>query len=134
MTNRRRRQQRWLQSLALLRESLENRDHDAEVAFQKRVREFLDKVAPQGQSERTRLWKRDGGWRAMGVRYATCRYCGKPSELRRLTRDHVVPIAKGGARDISNQVLACYECNTRKGHHIYWWPIMPKGEQHGGQS
>jgi 5-methylcytosine-specific restriction endonuclease McrA len=44
-----------------------------------------------------------------------CMYCGSVHADHRLTRDHVVPISKGG-RDIwSNVVAACRSCNTRKG-------------------
>jgi len=41
-----------------------------------------------------------------------CAYCGKPG---RMTRDHVVPIARGGRDEYTNVVPACKTCNTRKG-------------------
>ena len=44
-----------------------------------------------------------------------CMYCGKEYGRHSLTRDHVVPISKGG-RDIwENVVCACFHCNSRKG-------------------
>lgn len=42
-----------------------------------------------------------------------CAYCGKRAKGH-LTQDHVVPLSKGGAHDISNVVPACRSCNTRK--------------------
>jgi 5-methylcytosine-specific restriction endonuclease McrA len=44
-----------------------------------------------------------------------CLYCGKHYGRGTLTRDHVVPISRGG-RDIwENVVAACFHCNSRKG-------------------
>jgi 5-methylcytosine-specific restriction endonuclease McrA len=52
------------------------------------------------------LFRRDG---------YMCMYCGREHREHELTRDHVIPISKGG-RDIwSNVVTACRSCNTRKG-------------------
>lgn len=52
------------------------------------------------------LFSRDGN---------ICMYCGAHHGEYQLTRDHVIPISKGG-RDIwSNVVTACRSCNTRKG-------------------
>ena len=41
-----------------------------------------------------------------------CAYCGKTSKF--LTRDHVIPKSRGGAKEASNIVLACRECNQVK--------------------
>lgn len=40
-----------------------------------------------------------------------CLYCGKRG---RLTFDHIIPIARGGAHSIDNLVMACLRCNQRK--------------------
>ncbi len=41
-----------------------------------------------------------------------CAYCRR---ARKLTRDHVVPISKGGRDEPSNVVPACFSCNASKG-------------------
>ncbi len=43
-----------------------------------------------------------------------CLYCGKAFGPRGLTRDHVVPVSRGGNDRWSNVVSACRECNQRK--------------------
>jgi len=52
----------------------------------------------------------------------TCQYClRRQSELRHrecLTRDHLVPISRGGGNEWNNVVTACSTCNTRKGNHL----------------
>ena len=49
-----------------------------------------------------------------------CQYCGRSQpELRHrecLTRDHLIPLSRGGTNEWSNVVTACSPCNTRKGN------------------
>ncbi len=51
-----------------------------------------------------------------------CQYCGRHQfELRHrecLTRDHLVPVSRGGGNVWGNVVTACSSCNTRKGNHL----------------
>ena len=51
-----------------------------------------------------------------------CQYCGKHrSELRGrqfLTRDHVLPMSRGGDNSWGNVVTSCSPCNNRKGNHL----------------
>lgn len=51
-----------------------------------------------------------------------CQYCGRLSgELRMresLTRDHLIPISRGGANEWTNVVTACSSCNARKGNRL----------------
>lgn len=53
------------------------------------------------------LFKRDGN---------LCLYCGEEFPDEQLTRDHVVPLSRGGLDRWSNVVTACRSCNTRKGN------------------
>ena len=51
-----------------------------------------------------------------------CQYCGraahdlKPRES--LTRDHLVPLSRGGTNEWTNCVTACSACNTRKANRL----------------
>jgi len=51
-----------------------------------------------------------------------CQYCGRPGHALRpresLTRDHVIPISRGGLNVWTNVVTACSSCNTRKANHL----------------
>lgn len=39
-----------------------------------------------------------------------CAYCGKPAT----TRDHVLPLSRGGTDDPANVVVCCVSCNSSK--------------------
>jgi 5-methylcytosine-specific restriction endonuclease McrA len=51
-----------------------------------------------------------------------CQFCGRAQgELRYrecLTRDHLVPLSRGGTNDWRNVLTACSTCNTRKGNRL----------------
>jgi 5-methylcytosine-specific restriction endonuclease McrA len=51
-----------------------------------------------------------------------CQYCGRTGgELKQretLTRDHLIPISRGGNNEWTNVVTACSPCNTRKSNHL----------------
>jgi 5-methylcytosine-specific restriction endonuclease McrA len=83
------------------------------------VRSYMDIhpiIAVQGDQGRTvfetvptlnnrELFRRD--------RY-TCMYCLSTMSERHLTRDHVVPLSRGGRNVWTNVVTACRACNQRK--------------------
>lgn len=68
----------------------------------------------------------------------TCQYCLRvQNELKArecLTRDHLIPISRGGDNEWTNVVTACSSCNTRKGNHmpheIGMYPDTPPHEPH----
>ncbi|RXR08484.1 HNH endonuclease [Pseudoxanthomonas composti] len=43
-----------------------------------------------------------------------CLYCGREFTRQHLTRDHVMPVSKGGRDTWENVVSACFHCNSRK--------------------
>ena len=44
-----------------------------------------------------------------------CLYCGDEFHRQQLTRDHVLPVSRGGRDVWENVVSACFHCNSRKG-------------------
>ncbi|HET7565438.1 MAG TPA: HNH endonuclease [Gemmatimonadaceae bacterium] len=67
-----------------------------------------------------------------------CQYCGRTlAELKpreSLTRDHLIPLSRGGTNEWTNVVAACSPCNTRKGNRmpdeIGMHPMTPPAEPH----
>ena len=67
-----------------------------------------------------------------------CQYCHRShQELKSrecLTRDHLIPISRGGGNEWTNVVTACSSCNTRKGNHlpheIGMFPLTQPHEPH----
>lgn len=54
-----------------------------------------------------------------------CLYCGKHFSRQLLTRDHVMPISRGGRDVWENVVAACFQCNSRKGGRTPQQASMP---------
>lgn len=54
-----------------------------------------------------------------------CLYCGKHFSRQSLTRDHVMPISRGGRDVWENVVSACFHCNSRKGGRTPQQASMP---------
>jgi|GEM_PF-49573 len=83
------------------------------VSFRLRVPEVItlrefDRVPYSGVPfSRRNLFKRD---------HNTCQYCGRQFPPDQLTIDHVIPRARGGESTWENCVLACVDCNRRKGN------------------
>ena len=42
-----------------------------------------------------------------------CIYCGKQFSMFKMTKDHIIPISKGGDNSRENIVPACKSCNSR---------------------
>ena len=43
-----------------------------------------------------------------------CQYCGDRFDIKELTFDHVIPVARGGKKSWENIVTACWRCNNKK--------------------
>lgn len=67
-----------------------------------------------------------------------CQYCARGQDQFKfrecLTRDHLVPLSRGGTNAWDNVVTACSKCNTRKGNRLPeqcgMYPIRPPTEPH----
>lgn len=46
-----------------------------------------------------------------------CVICNEPKPL---TRDHIIPVTRGGSDNIENIQPACQECNSRKGNRLHY--------------
>jgi 5-methylcytosine-specific restriction endonuclease McrA len=63
-------------------------------------------------------------WQAIKAAFAhRCAYCGK--QPKRLERDHITPLAKGGSHTVSNIVPACRLCNAQKSAGMPLRPVQP---------
>lgn len=45
----------------------------------------------------------------------TCGYCGRVHRSEKLSRDHIIPVSKGGPNIWTNVITACKVCNHEKG-------------------
>lgn len=54
-----------------------------------------------------------------------CLYCGDHYHRSELTRDHVLPLSRGGRDSWENVVTACLDCNVRKGGRTPQQAHMP---------
>ena len=54
-----------------------------------------------------------------------CLYCGHEYSRPSLTRDHVLPLSKGGRDTWENVVTACFHCNSRKSNRTPQQANMP---------
>ena len=54
-----------------------------------------------------------------------CLYCGHRFNRPQLTRDHVMPVSRGGRDCWENVVSACFSCNSRKGSRTPQQAGMP---------
>jgi 5-methylcytosine-specific restriction endonuclease McrA len=56
-----------------------------------------------------------GEWELCKAQYNwTCVLCGKKEPEIKLTKDHIIPVNKGGSNNIENIQPACQPCNSRK--------------------
>ncbi|ADV27032.1 HNH endonuclease [Pseudoxanthomonas suwonensis 11-1] len=54
-----------------------------------------------------------------------CLYCGQQFPRPQLTRDHVIPLSRGGLDIWENVVSACFHCNSRKSNRTPHQANMP---------
>lgn len=57
------------------------------------------------KADRQEVYDKMGGY---------CAYCGAHITLKTMQADHVVPLRKGGADEVSNMLPACASCNHYK--------------------
>lgn len=63
-------------------------------------------------------------WQDLKLKFNNrCAICG---ELKKLTKDHIIPLSKGGSDYIRNIQPLCRNCNSKKHNHIYEHPELLK--------
>lgn len=69
-----------------------------------------------------------GEWETLKAQYDwICLGCGKREPEIRLTRDHIVPISRGGTDNIENIQPLCKPCNSKKNTRLIKFnPTIPK--------
>ena len=61
-------------------------------------------------------------WNDLKNRYGNvCAFCGSDEKL---TKDHIIPLSKGGSDYIENIQPLCKSCNSKKHNHIYENPEL----------
>jgi len=48
----------------------------------------------------------------------TCAYCGRHFQFDDLTREHIIPVSRGGDDSWMNCITACRNCNGQKGNRL----------------
>ncbi len=51
-----------------------------------------------------------------------CVYCLEKVSYDLITRDHVIPLSRGGSHAITNIVPCCFSCNQKKADQLGWIP------------
>ncbi|TET88539.1 MAG: HNH endonuclease [Sulfurovum sp.] len=61
-------------------------------------------------------------WQYLCIKHDNkCVFC---REAKKLTKDHIVPLSKGGSDYITNIQPMCRNCNSKKHIHIYEYPEL----------
>lgn len=67
-----------------------------------------------------------------------CAYCGKTHHVKECSREHILPVSKGGPDTWMNVVTACKRCNHHKGAktleqagmELLYAPYVPNNNEH----
>lgn len=65
------------------------------------------------EREKARKLRKSQWWLTL-LNRGICHYCGGQFSSKKLTMDHIVPLARGGTSTPGNVVPACLECNRGK--------------------
>jgi 5-methylcytosine-specific restriction endonuclease McrA len=81
-------------------------------------RDYLDFDAPdesaiRAERSKARALKKTRWWQQK-TSSGLCYYCGKNVSYKKITMDHLVPLARGGRSTKENLVPSCKACNNLK--------------------
>lgn len=110
---------------AEMRREGRKRNADRRKAYNRAYREAHPDLYRNAYNNRRARLKGNGGthtvaeWAAVkAAQDYTCLHCRKREPEITLTRDHIIPLAKGGTNDIGNIQGLCALCNSRKSAKI----------------
>lgn len=72
-----------------------------------------DEKTIKKEREKARALKKTSWWQNK-LHNGICYYCNLKFEIKDLTMDHIVPIARGGTSTKNNVVVCCNKCNQDK--------------------
>lgn len=75
--------------------------------------EFVDPEDIRREKQKARLLRQSQWWKNKRA-CNRCYYCRQEFPAKKLTMDHLVPLARGGKSTKSNVVPCCKECNVQK--------------------
>jgi 5-methylcytosine-specific restriction endonuclease McrA len=73
----------------------------------------VDDVVIRQERDKARKLRKSQWWKTK-LSQGVCHYCGEHFPAKKLTMDHILPVARGGSSSKGNIVACCKECNTRK--------------------
>jgi 5-methylcytosine-specific restriction endonuclease McrA len=83
---------------------------DKARAISRRAKEIRKKMIGSHTEEEWEVIKKESGYK--------CKYCGRGSDEAKLSKDHIIPVSKGGTDYASNIQLLCISCNSKKSTKI----------------
>lgn len=77
----------------------------------------VDEAVIRQERDKARKLRKSQWWKTKLSR-GICYYCGEHFPAKKLTMDHLLPVARGGSSSKGNIVACCKECNTRKSNML----------------